>query len=291
MVFIEIIEGMEELLLGGLLAGDKLDIVHQEEVGIAVFVAEFRVFALLERLNQLVGELIALDVDYVVVRVAVVDLPGDGVEEVGFAKAAGAVDEKGVIGLGGTVGHGDGRGVGEAVGRPHHEPVKGELGVILDKLGGSALLLVGLHLFAGEHLHLHIHVEELLHGVLNVADAAGFDDILPKLRRRVEHQLVFGELHHLGIVKPGGDHGGAQEVFHVSENLRPDVGRRVHDRLLSMAFPWQLREINRIIQYKLYHRLYCHCKESREIFPQRRWITLWKLWKVLWKMLGLGAWV
>lgn len=87
-VFVEIIEGMEELLLGGLLAGDKLDIVHQEEVGIAVFVAEFRVFALLKRLNRLVGELIALDVDDVVVRVAVVDLPGDGVEEVGFAKAA-----------------------------------------------------------------------------------------------------------------------------------------------------------------------------------------------------------
>ena len=36
---------MEECLLRGVLAGDKLDIVHEEEVGAAVFAAELHIFA------------------------------------------------------------------------------------------------------------------------------------------------------------------------------------------------------------------------------------------------------
>ena len=36
---------MEEFLLRGVLAGDELNIVHEEEVGVAVFVAELDVLA------------------------------------------------------------------------------------------------------------------------------------------------------------------------------------------------------------------------------------------------------
>ncbi len=55
------------------------------------------------------------------------DLVGDGVQQVGLAQAGLAVDEQGVVGLGGPLGHRLGRRVGEFVGRAHHEPLKGVL--------------------------------------------------------------------------------------------------------------------------------------------------------------------
>lgn len=42
-IFIEVIKGMEKFLLRGFFSCDKLDIIHQEKVCIAVFVAKFEV--------------------------------------------------------------------------------------------------------------------------------------------------------------------------------------------------------------------------------------------------------
>ena len=59
---------MEKFLLRGVLACDELDIVHEEEVGVAVFVTELEVLAAADGVDQLVCELVALDVDDVIVR-------------------------------------------------------------------------------------------------------------------------------------------------------------------------------------------------------------------------------
>ena len=52
---------------------------------------------------------------------------GNGVQQVGFAKAGLAVDKQGIIALSGMGGHLQGGCVGKLVGRTHHKPVEGIL--------------------------------------------------------------------------------------------------------------------------------------------------------------------
>ena len=63
MLFVELIEGMEEFFLGGFLAGDKLNIIDQEQVSFPLLTAEFDVFTAFDGIDQFVGKLIALDID------------------------------------------------------------------------------------------------------------------------------------------------------------------------------------------------------------------------------------
>ena len=62
-ILIQGVEGVEKLLLRRLPAGDELDIVHEEKIGLAVFLAEFNVFARLDGADELVREVVALYVD------------------------------------------------------------------------------------------------------------------------------------------------------------------------------------------------------------------------------------
>ena len=82
------IEGVEHLLLSGLTAGDKLDVVHEEEVGAAVLVVELILGLFTNGLNELIGERVSLDKDHVAVGVVLLDLVTDGVEEVGLYGSA-----------------------------------------------------------------------------------------------------------------------------------------------------------------------------------------------------------
>ena len=54
---------MEHLFLSGITAGDKLNVVHQENVSAAVFFTEFLIAALTDGLDQFIGEGIAFDID------------------------------------------------------------------------------------------------------------------------------------------------------------------------------------------------------------------------------------
>ena len=57
---VNVIEGVEKLLLSCLLSGDELYIIDEEEVDVAVFHAEFLARAVLYGFEQLVCELVAL---------------------------------------------------------------------------------------------------------------------------------------------------------------------------------------------------------------------------------------
>ena len=125
---------MEKFLLRGFLAGDKLDIIDEEEVRVAVFVAEFVVAALLQGGDELVGELVALDIDDVVAGMIFMHDAGDGIQQMRLAEAGRAVNEQRVIRFRRIVGDRDGRRVRKAVGRADDEIIKRELRVELDKL-------------------------------------------------------------------------------------------------------------------------------------------------------------
>ena len=71
---------MEELFEGGLLAAEELDVVDQEDVDLAVASVEF------------VGEFLRCDVADLEGGVLDEGVVADGVQEVGFAQSAAAVD-------------------------------------------------------------------------------------------------------------------------------------------------------------------------------------------------------
>ena len=54
--FVQCVEGVEKFLLDAFLAGEKLDVVNQEHVGLAVFFAERGELVVLDRVNVFVGE-------------------------------------------------------------------------------------------------------------------------------------------------------------------------------------------------------------------------------------------
>jgi hypothetical protein len=106
MLLVQGVEGVEELFLGALLAGEELDVVDEQDVDGAVLVAEAGHLVVADGVDHLVGELFAGDVADGGVGLAALDEVADGLHEVGLAHADAAVEEERVVGLGGALGDG-----------------------------------------------------------------------------------------------------------------------------------------------------------------------------------------
>ena len=120
-VLVDRVERVEELFLRPLLVGDELDVVDEEQVDPAVAGPELVDLALLDRGDELVGELLARRVDDALARELGDDLVADGVHQVGLAEADAAVQEERVVGVAGALRDRQARRVGEAVGRADDE--------------------------------------------------------------------------------------------------------------------------------------------------------------------------
>ncbi len=118
------IEGVEELLLRRLLARQELDVVDQQDVHVAVALAEGVALPVADRVDELVGELLRAHVPHPGPRVEAPRVVPDRVQQVGLAEPRLPVDEQGVVRLRGRLGDGHGRGVREPVGRPDDEGVE-----------------------------------------------------------------------------------------------------------------------------------------------------------------------
>ena len=110
------VEGVEELLLRPLLVRDELDVIDEQQVDAPVAGPEVVDAALLDAGDELVGELLAGDVDDPLAREASDDRVADGVHQVGLAEAHAAVQEQRVVGVAGALRDRQARGVREAVG-------------------------------------------------------------------------------------------------------------------------------------------------------------------------------
>src|SRR5262245_63748394 len=86
MCFVEVVEGMEELLLRPLLAGNELDVVDEEEVDVAIFGAKLRRSIVADGVDELVGEALRREVEQAKRGIEAGDLMTDGMKEVGLAK-------------------------------------------------------------------------------------------------------------------------------------------------------------------------------------------------------------
>ncbi len=124
-VLVDRVERVEELFLGPFLVRDELDVVDEQQVDPAIAGAELVDLALLDRGDELVGELLAGRVDDALARELGDDLVADRVHQVGLAEADAAVQEERVVGVARSLGDGQAGGVGQAVGRPDDEVREG----------------------------------------------------------------------------------------------------------------------------------------------------------------------
>ena len=76
---------------GLLLALEELDVVDQEHVNVPIFIAELDGLIVLDRDDELVGELLARDVDDVRVRILAEHAMADCMHQVGFPQSDPAV--------------------------------------------------------------------------------------------------------------------------------------------------------------------------------------------------------
>ena len=140
--FKEIVEGVEELFLDTLFAGEKLDVVDQQHVDVPVALAEFREGILLERLDELVGEFFRRKVGDPRVGVGAENGVSDGVHQVGLTEPGVTVEEQGVVGLGGGLRDGEGCGMSHLVIGPDDKGFEGVAGI--ERAGdGTAFVVSG----------------------------------------------------------------------------------------------------------------------------------------------------
>ena len=123
------VEGVEELLLNALLAGEELDVVNQQHVGLAVFLAEPDELVVLNAVDVFVGEFLRGNVGDARALLVADDVLADGVQQMRLAQADAAVEEQRVVGLAGRLGDGQGGGVGKVVVVADDEGVEGVLGI------------------------------------------------------------------------------------------------------------------------------------------------------------------
>ena len=126
---VEGVEGVEELLLGPLLAGQELDVVDEEQVHAAVLFLEILRLLEADGIDEFVHEVFGGKVALAELGAVRRQVVPDGVHEVGLAEADSPVDVERVVGHGRLLGDGLGRGVGELVRRAGHEGVEGVAGV------------------------------------------------------------------------------------------------------------------------------------------------------------------
>ena len=122
------VEGVEELLLDAVLAGQEVDVVDQQDVELLAVAPLEGVHALvLDGGDELVRERLAGHVARAHARRVHEHVVRDGLQQVRLAEAGVAVDHERVVGLPGRLGDGQRRGVREAVGAADHERAEGVL--------------------------------------------------------------------------------------------------------------------------------------------------------------------
>ena len=99
MALVERVERVEELFLRAVAAGEEVDVVDHQHVDVAVAVAELVHVAVLDRVDELVDEAVARQIEDARVGVALEHLLADGLQQVRLAEPDAAVDEQRVVRL------------------------------------------------------------------------------------------------------------------------------------------------------------------------------------------------
>src|SRR6185503_18253863 len=121
---IERVERVKELLLHGFLSLEEMDVIDEEEIGFAKAAAKIGGGAVLDRGDELVGELLGSDEGDACLGLPLNNVVTDRLHEVRFAEAGVAVNEKGVVDLAWRLCDGVRGGGGQLVRFPDDEVVE-----------------------------------------------------------------------------------------------------------------------------------------------------------------------
>lgn len=139
---IELVETMEELLLGLLLPGQKLNIIHQQDVHLPVYSSEFIDGLSSQRCDEEMRELFGRDIDEALPGMQPLDLMGYALYEMGFSEPYASIYEKRIVrGIPRIHRHRLSAGVSQFVARTRDEPVECIAG--MDVVGPDRLLGLG----------------------------------------------------------------------------------------------------------------------------------------------------
>ena len=161
---------MEKFLLRLLSAGDKLHVIDQQEIRLAVFFPHLGGLArtCLDCGDQLVGQIVALDVSDLHTGIFFTDRMCHGVDQMRFAETGIPVNKKRVIMLCRRVRHGAGGCIGKLVGIADHEGFKGKFAGIQKRSGFFLLFSAeGRKLGLREKLHLKVGGEDIAQNVFD----------------------------------------------------------------------------------------------------------------------------
>ena len=122
---VDIVKRVKKLNLRALLAGNELNIVHKEEINIAMFVSKFFGFSFFDGLHHLVGKIVAFDVGNLLFREAFFDGMADGPQQMGLTETGISVDKKGIVVFSRIFRNRNCGGVGELIGVADDKVVKG----------------------------------------------------------------------------------------------------------------------------------------------------------------------
>src|SRR6266513_2813690 len=91
------VECVEKFLLRSLLTTQKLNVVNQKKVGLAITFPEFDQITVLDRVDELVDEQLTGDVEHLHVFPFRPDELADGLHEMGLAQTDAAINEKRIV--------------------------------------------------------------------------------------------------------------------------------------------------------------------------------------------------
>ena len=112
---VERVEGVEEFLLNTLFAGEELDVVDKQDVGLAIFFPEPDELVILNGVDVFVGEFLRRQVSDARALLVTGDVLADCVQQVGLAEPDAAVEKEGIVGFARRLRDGLRGGVGEIV--------------------------------------------------------------------------------------------------------------------------------------------------------------------------------
>ena len=141
----EVVEGVEDFHLRGVLGAEELHIVDQKEIQISIFRPELGHGAILDGVDELIGEGFTGNEKHRHVRLIGMDVIANGVEQVGLSQSRRTVDEKGIhllvrlVRLYGALGHRVSRLEGDFVTIAMDEGVEGVF--LIHRIGKEVIFL------------------------------------------------------------------------------------------------------------------------------------------------------
>ncbi len=122
--FVQRVEGVEKFLLNALLAGEELNVINQQHIGLPIFFAELHQLIFLNGGDVFVGKFLGGNIRNLGRLLGADHVLANSVQQVRLAKAGAAVEEERIVRFARLLRHRHRGGVGEAVVVAHHKRFK-----------------------------------------------------------------------------------------------------------------------------------------------------------------------